>query len=119
VSTGAIAVDMESHVVAAVGAAHGLPVAAMRVVTDPAERTLPADAGDYLGRALVRCDSSHRNGRTPEPTRRAGQTGHRARSDVPHDHDGTRRSVHQLLHRQWIWRSGRQGSKLQWRAAKR
>ena len=27
VNTGAIAVDMESHVVAAVGAAHGLPVA--------------------------------------------------------------------------------------------
>jgi len=44
VSTGAIAVDMESHVVAAVGAAHGLPVAAMRVVTDPAERALPASA---------------------------------------------------------------------------
>ena len=44
VSTGAIAVDMESHVVAAVGAAHGIPVAAMRVVTDPAERTLPASA---------------------------------------------------------------------------
>jgi len=44
VSTGAIAVDMESHVVAAVGAAHGLPVAAMRVVTDPAERTLPTSA---------------------------------------------------------------------------
>ena len=44
VSTGAIAVDMESHVVAAVGAAHGIPVAAMRVVTDPAERTLPAVA---------------------------------------------------------------------------
>jgi hopanoid-associated phosphorylase len=44
VNTGAIAVDMESHVVAAVGAAHGLPVAAMRVVTDPAERTLPASA---------------------------------------------------------------------------
>ena len=43
-NTGAIAVDMESHVVAAVGAAHGLPVAAMRVVTDPAERTLPASA---------------------------------------------------------------------------
>jgi adenosylhomocysteine nucleosidase len=44
VSTGAIAVDMESHVVAAVGAAHGIPVAAMRVVTDPVERTLPASA---------------------------------------------------------------------------
>jgi hopanoid-associated phosphorylase len=44
VNTGAIAVDMESHVVAAVGAAHGLPVVAMRVITDPAERALPASA---------------------------------------------------------------------------
>jgi hopanoid-associated phosphorylase len=44
VNTGAIAVDMESHVVATVGAAHGLPVAAMRVVTDPAERALPSSA---------------------------------------------------------------------------
>jgi hopanoid-associated phosphorylase len=44
VNTGAIAVDMESHVVAAVAAAHGLPVAAMRVITDPAERALPASA---------------------------------------------------------------------------
>jgi len=44
VSSGAIAVDMESHVVAAVGAAHGLPIAAMRVVTDPAWRALPASA---------------------------------------------------------------------------
>jgi hypothetical protein len=35
---------MESHVVATVGAAHGIPVAAMRVITDPAERTLPASA---------------------------------------------------------------------------
>jgi adenosylhomocysteine nucleosidase len=43
-NTGAIAVDMESHVVATVGAAHGLPVAAMRVITDPAERALPASA---------------------------------------------------------------------------
>lgn len=44
VNTGAIAVDMESHVVAAVGAAHGLPMAAVRVITDPAERALPASA---------------------------------------------------------------------------
>jgi hopanoid-associated phosphorylase len=44
VNTGAMAVDMESHVVATVGAAHGLPVAAMRVITDPAERALPASA---------------------------------------------------------------------------
>jgi adenosylhomocysteine nucleosidase len=42
--TGAIAVDMESHIVAAVGAAHGLPVAAIRVITDPAKRALPASA---------------------------------------------------------------------------
>ena len=44
VNTGAIAVDMESHIVATVGAAHGLPMAAMRVITDPAERALPASA---------------------------------------------------------------------------
>jgi adenosylhomocysteine nucleosidase len=43
-NTGAVAVDMESHIVAAVGAAHGLPVAAMRVITDPAKRALPASA---------------------------------------------------------------------------
>jgi adenosylhomocysteine nucleosidase len=42
--TGAIAVDMESHIVAAVGFAHELPVAAIRVITDPAKRALPASA---------------------------------------------------------------------------
>jgi adenosylhomocysteine nucleosidase len=42
--TGAIAVDMESHIVASVAAAHGLPVAAIRVITDPAVRALPAAA---------------------------------------------------------------------------
>jgi hopanoid-associated phosphorylase len=44
VKTGAIAVDMESHIVAAVGLAHELPVAAIRVITDPARRALPASA---------------------------------------------------------------------------
>ncbi|HZC57082.1 MAG TPA: phosphorylase [Xanthobacteraceae bacterium] len=44
VKTGAIAVDMESHIVAAVGLAHELPVAAIRVITDPAKRALPASA---------------------------------------------------------------------------
>ena len=39
--TGALAVDMESHIVAGVAAAHGLPVAAIRVITDPAVRALP------------------------------------------------------------------------------
>jgi adenosylhomocysteine nucleosidase len=42
--TGAVAVDMESHIVGAVAAAHGLPMAAIRVVTDPAERALPPTA---------------------------------------------------------------------------
>ena len=40
-ATGALAVDMESHVAAAFAAAHGLPFAAVRVVCDPADRTLP------------------------------------------------------------------------------
>jgi adenosylhomocysteine nucleosidase len=39
--TGAIAVDMESHIVGDVAAAHGLPMAALRVITDPAARALP------------------------------------------------------------------------------
>jgi adenosylhomocysteine nucleosidase len=42
--TGAIAVDMESHVVAAVGLEHEIPFAAIRVITDPARRALPASA---------------------------------------------------------------------------
>jgi len=42
--TGALAVDMESHIVAGVAAAHGLPVAAIRVITDPAVRALPGAA---------------------------------------------------------------------------
>jgi hypothetical protein len=42
--TGAIAVDMESHIVAGVAAARGLPVAAIRVVTDPADRAIPETA---------------------------------------------------------------------------
>jgi len=42
--TGAIAVDMESHVVADAAARHGVPVAAIRVVIDPAERTIPRSA---------------------------------------------------------------------------
>jgi len=42
--TGAIAVDMESHIVAAVGHAHDIPFAAIRVITDPAKRALPASA---------------------------------------------------------------------------
>ena len=42
--TGAIAVDMESHIVGRVAAAHGLPMAAIRVIADPAARTIPPSA---------------------------------------------------------------------------
>jgi hopanoid-associated phosphorylase len=42
--TGAIAVDMESHIVAAVAHDHDVPVAAIRVITDPAKRALPRSA---------------------------------------------------------------------------
>ncbi|HEY8609977.1 MAG TPA: hopanoid-associated phosphorylase [Roseomonas sp.] len=42
--TGALAVDMESHVTARVALRHGLPLAAARVVSDGAHRTLPPAA---------------------------------------------------------------------------
>jgi adenosylhomocysteine nucleosidase len=40
--TGAAAVDMESHIAAAYAAECGLPFAALRVISDPATRSLPA-----------------------------------------------------------------------------
>jgi hypothetical protein len=43
-STGALAVDNESHVVASVAAARRLPMAAVRIIIDPAARQLPAAA---------------------------------------------------------------------------
>jgi hopanoid-associated phosphorylase len=42
--TGAFAVDMESHVVARTAAQHRVPFAAVRVVVDPVERTIPRAA---------------------------------------------------------------------------
>jgi hopanoid-associated phosphorylase len=39
--TGAIAVDTESHIVANAAADHGLPMVAVRVICDPATRSLP------------------------------------------------------------------------------
>ena len=42
--TGASAVDMESHIAAAYAAEAGLPFAAVRVISDPAHRALPAIA---------------------------------------------------------------------------
>jgi len=43
-STGALAVDMESHVAAAFAEAHGLPFATLRVISDAADRALPQAA---------------------------------------------------------------------------
>jgi hopanoid-associated phosphorylase len=42
--TGAVAVDMESHVVAELAEAYGIPFTALRVVADPAHRVLPPAA---------------------------------------------------------------------------
>jgi hopanoid-associated phosphorylase len=42
--TGAVAVDMESHIVANIAAAHRLPMVAVRVIVDPAEHALPRAA---------------------------------------------------------------------------
>jgi adenosylhomocysteine nucleosidase len=44
VHTGALVVDMESHLAARMAAAHGLPFAACRVIIDPAHRNLPPAA---------------------------------------------------------------------------
>jgi hopanoid-associated phosphorylase len=47
--TSAVAVDMESHRVALVAAAAGLPMLAVRAIGDPAGRALPALAARALG----------------------------------------------------------------------
>lgn len=43
-TTGAIAVDMESHVAARIAARHALPFIVLRAIADPARRTLPPAA---------------------------------------------------------------------------
>jgi adenosylhomocysteine nucleosidase len=59
--TGATAVDMESHIAAAYAASAGLPFAALRVINDPASRSLPTLAlnalkpnGDICPRKVLR-----------------------------------------------------------------
>ena len=59
--TGATAVDMESHIAAAYAASVGLPFAALRVINDPASRSLPVLAlnalkpnGDICPRKVLR-----------------------------------------------------------------
>jgi len=46
--TGAAAVDMESHIAAAYASENELPFAALRVIADPATRTLPALARNAI-----------------------------------------------------------------------
>jgi len=46
--TGAAAVDMESHIAAAYATEAGVPFAALRVISDPANRALPALARDAI-----------------------------------------------------------------------
>jgi hopanoid-associated phosphorylase len=43
-TSGAAAVDMESHIVARLAAAHGLAFTALRVIVDPVERAIPSAA---------------------------------------------------------------------------
>jgi adenosylhomocysteine nucleosidase len=47
--TGAAAVDMESHIVARLAAAHGLAFTALRVIVDPAHRVIPNAALKGMG----------------------------------------------------------------------
>ena len=47
--TGAVAVDLESHLVARVAAKTGTPFLVLRAIADPATRTLPPAALDGLG----------------------------------------------------------------------
>jgi hopanoid-associated phosphorylase len=49
-ATGALAVDTESHVVAAFAAAHGVPFAVFRVIADPAGRALAPAACNGMRR---------------------------------------------------------------------
>jgi adenosylhomocysteine nucleosidase len=42
--TGAVAADIESHIVARLATRHGLPFAVLRVIADPAEREIPSAA---------------------------------------------------------------------------
>ena len=43
-NTGALAVDMESHIVAEAAERHRVPLSAIRVVVDPVQRTIPRSA---------------------------------------------------------------------------
>lgn len=56
-SSGAAAVDMESHIVARIAHAHGLAFTALRVIVDPADRAIPPAALVGMG-ADARADTA-------------------------------------------------------------
>jgi adenosylhomocysteine nucleosidase len=78
--SGAVAVDLESHLVAEAAAAAGLPFAVLRAVADPAERALPpaaligldAAGRPALGRILP--SLARHPGQLPALVRLAGDT---------------------------------------------
>ena len=85
-ATGALAVDMESHIAARVAARHGLPFAAIRTISDTASETLPPaalvgmnpDGSMALGKVLLslardpaQLPALIRNGRSAEAAFRA------------------------------------------------
>lgn len=70
-TSGAAAVDMESHIVGRLAAAHGLAFTALRVIVDPVERAIPSSALVGMGadsradtRAILR-DLMARPGQLP------------------------------------------------------
>ena len=73
--TGAAAVDMESHIAAAYAAEADLPFAALRVISDPADRALPA--------LRAQGDQAERRHRpAQDPARRGAQSAHPARAGL-------------------------------------
>jgi adenosylhomocysteine nucleosidase len=48
-TSGAVAVDMESHAIAAVAAAHGIPFIAVRIVADPSGQSVPSWMTGVIG----------------------------------------------------------------------
>jgi adenosylhomocysteine nucleosidase len=94
--TGALAVDMESHIAARVAARHGLPFAALRVISDIATEALPPaaligmrpDGGMALGAVLA---SLARNPAQLSALIRTGMSAGRAFRSLERCHDMLRR----------------------------
>ena len=99
--TGALAVDMESHIAARVAARHGLPFAFLRVISDAADTTLPPaalagmrpDGGIALGAILG--SLARQPGQLPALFRTARDAGRAFR---------VLRRVHHVLRRRGIGR---------------